>query len=65
MAPDLRAGAALVLAGLSAEGFTVVDNVDFVLRGYEDFDEKLRALGAEIRLAETEEEVRKIELKMG
>ena len=65
VAPDLRAGAALVLAGLSAEGFTVVDNVDFVLRGYEDFDEKLRALGAEIRLAETEEEVRKIELKMG
>ncbi|MBP3729787.1 MAG: UDP-N-acetylglucosamine 1-carboxyvinyltransferase [Lachnospiraceae bacterium] len=51
-APDLRAGAALVLAGLAAEGTTILDGVDYVLRGYEDFDEKLRSLGAEIRLTD-------------
>lgn len=49
-APDLRAGAALVLAGLSAEGTTIVDGAEYILRGYEDFDKKLRALGANIRL---------------
>jgi len=59
VAPDLRAGAALVLAGLAAEGITVVENVDYVLRGYEDFDKKLQGLGAEIRLAESDEDVRK------
>ena len=65
VAPDLRAGAALVLAGLAAEGVTVVDGVDYVLRGYEDFDEKLRRLGAEIQLASSEEETQKIKLKIG
>ncbi|MBO4288889.1 MAG: UDP-N-acetylglucosamine 1-carboxyvinyltransferase, partial [Lachnospiraceae bacterium] len=49
-APDLRAGAALVLAGLSAEGITTVSNIDFILRGYEDFDKKLRGLGAVIEI---------------
>jgi hypothetical protein len=48
VAPDLRAGAALVIAGLSAEGITVVDDIGYILRGYEDFDEKLRLLGAAI-----------------
>ena len=47
-APDLRAGAALVIAGLAAEGVTVVDDIVYILRGYEDFDGKLRGLGAEI-----------------
>ena len=46
--PDLRAGAALVLAGLSAEGETVVNHVDYIDRGYEYLEEKLKAIGAEI-----------------
>ena len=47
-ATDLRAGAALVLAGLAAEGQTVVSDIYHIDRGYEHLDEKLRALGAEI-----------------
>jgi UDP-N-acetylglucosamine 1-carboxyvinyltransferase len=47
-APDLRGGAALVLAGLLAEGTTIVDGARHVLRGYENFEEKLSALGANI-----------------
>ncbi|MBO5218829.1 MAG: hypothetical protein J6C52_05320, partial [Clostridia bacterium] len=46
--PDLRAGAALVIAGLAAEGFTIVDDIVYIKRGYEDFDGKLRGLGAEV-----------------
>ena len=64
-APDLRAGAALVLAGLAAEGFTTVAGAEYVLRGYENFDEKLRGLGAEIRLVESDSEVRKFKLRTG
>ncbi|WP_334109672.1 UDP-N-acetylglucosamine 1-carboxyvinyltransferase [Thermodesulfitimonas autotrophica] len=47
-APDLRAGAALVLAGLAAENTTVVDNVAHIDRGYEKIEEKYRSLGAAI-----------------
>jgi len=47
-APDLRAGAALVLAGLVADGETVVAGIHHVERGYEDLDGKLRALGADV-----------------
>ena len=47
-APDIRAGAALVLAGLVAEGETLVTGVEHIDRGYEDFDGKLRSLGADI-----------------
>ena len=47
-APDLRAGAALVIAGLAAEGETVVDDIHFIQRGYEAFEEKLQGLGADI-----------------
>ncbi|MBQ7145834.1 MAG: UDP-N-acetylglucosamine 1-carboxyvinyltransferase [Lachnospiraceae bacterium] len=65
VAPDLRAGAALVLAGLAAEGVTVLDGVDYVLRGYEDFDEKLRGLGAEIILTDSEEDVAQSKLRIG
>jgi len=54
-APDLRAGAALTLAGLAAEGFTQVDGIRFIQRGYEDFDEKLRGLGAEIQKIDSED----------
>lgn len=48
-ASDLRASAALILAGLAAEGETVVHNIHHLDRGYERLDEKLRSLGAEIR----------------
>jgi UDP-N-acetylglucosamine 1-carboxyvinyltransferase len=47
-APDLRGGAALVMAGLVSEGTTVVDGATHILRGYEDFEEKLTALGATV-----------------
>ncbi len=64
-APDLRAGAALVIAGLIAEGFTYIDDIKFIERGYEDFDEKLRGIGAAIIKAETEKDVRKFEWAAG
>ncbi|MBP3912809.1 MAG: UDP-N-acetylglucosamine 1-carboxyvinyltransferase [Lachnospiraceae bacterium] len=63
--PDLRAGAALVIAGLAAEGVTVVDDIVYIQRGYEDFDAKLRALGAEIRKVDSEMEIRKFRLSAG
>ena len=47
-APDLRGGAALVMAGLIAEGTTVVDGAKHILRGYEDFEDKLSNLGATV-----------------
>lgn len=47
-APDLRAGAALVIAGLAAEGTTTVDDIHYIQRGYERLEEKLRGLGASI-----------------
>ncbi len=62
-APDLRAGAALVVAGLVAEGVTLVDDIHFIERGYEDFPEKLRALGASIELVENEQELQRFKLK--
>ncbi len=64
-APDLRAGAALVIAGLSAEGITVVDDIHFIQRGYEAFEEKLAGLGAQIRKVETEKEIQKFQFKAG
>ena len=47
---DIRAGAAMILAGLCAEGTTEISNINYILRGYEDIDKKLRSLGAEIEL---------------
>lgn len=64
-APDLRAGAALVIAGLVAEGITVVDDIVYILRGYEDFDVKLRSLGAEIQQVKDEREIQKFRLMVG
>ncbi|MGI6088673.1 MAG: UDP-N-acetylglucosamine 1-carboxyvinyltransferase [Bilifractor porci] len=64
-APDLRAGAALVIAGLVAEGITVVDDIVYILRGYEDFDAKLRSLGAEIQQVSDEREIQKFRLMVG
>ena len=53
MATDLRASAGLVLAGLAAEGDTVVDRIYHIDRGYERIEEKLEQLGAEIRRTPT------------
>lgn len=64
-APDLRAGAALVIAGLACEGITVVDDIIYIQRGYEDFDEKLRSLGAEIERVSSEKEIQKFKLRVG
>ena len=49
-ATDLRAGASLVIAGLMADGKTIIDNADYILRGYEDIVDKLRSIGANIKL---------------
>ena len=49
-AEDLRGGASLVLAGLMAKGKTTISNIKYILRGYEDLDKKLSALGAKISL---------------
>ena len=64
-APDLRAGAALVIAGLAAEGITVVDDIVYIQRGYECFEEKLRSLGAEIERVSSEKEIQKFKLRVG
>lgn len=61
-APDLRAGAALVIAGCAADGISTVDDIHFIQRGYEDFDGKLRALGADIHLVS--DDPTKSELKL-
>lgn len=63
-APDLRAGAALVIAGPAAEGITIVDDIVYIQRGYENFEEKLRGLGAEIEKVSSEKEIQKFKLKV-
>lgn len=63
-APDLRAGAALVIAALAADGISVVDDVFYIERGYEDFDAKLRMLGAQIEKVADEKEVKKFKLRV-
>jgi len=65
IAPDLRAGAALVLAGLAAEGYTTIDSIKFIERGYEDLDKKLRELGAKIEKVDTDHDLTKFRLKTG
>ncbi|MCI8726743.1 MAG: UDP-N-acetylglucosamine 1-carboxyvinyltransferase [Hungatella sp.] len=64
-APDLRAGAALVIAGLAAEGYTVVDEIGYIQRGYEHFERKLRSLGAVIEKVDSDKEAQKFKLKIG
>ena len=64
-APDLRAGAALVIAGMVADGITIVDDIVYIQRGYERFEEKLRSLGAVIERVSTEREIQKFKLKVG
>lgn len=63
-APDLRAGAALVIAGLAAEGITVVDDIYYIERGYEDFEKKLSGIGAQIEKVNSEKDLQKFKLKV-
>ena len=64
-APDLRAGAALCIAGLAADGITIVDDIVYIQRGYERFEEKLRSLGGMIEKVTNEKEIQKFKLKVG
>ena len=64
-APDLRAGAALVIAALAADGISTVDDIKFIERGYEDFHIKLSSLGAQIDKISTERDLQKFRLKTG
>lgn len=66
-APDLRAGAALVIAGLVAEGYTVVEQIEYIERGYEGFEQKMRELGATMEKISGEDirEIQKFKLKVG
>ena len=64
-APDLRAGAALCIAGLAADGITIVDDIVYIQRGYERFEEKLRSLGGMIEKVSSEKEIQKFKLKTG
>ena len=66
-APDLRAGAALVVAGLVAEGFTLLDQIEYIERGYEDFEGKFVALGASMEKIDVNDEkaLKKFKLRVG
>ena len=64
-APDLRAGAALVIAALAAEGSSTIDDIKYIERGYEDFEHKLESLGADIERISSDGRSSKVRLKMG
>ena len=64
-APDLRAGAALIIAGLAADGITTIDDIQYIHRGYEHIDQKLQKLGATFELVNTEHDLQKFKLKVG
>ena len=63
-APDLRAGAALVIAGLVADGVTAIDDIKYIERGYEDFDRKIKTLGGDIAKVTCEKDIRQFEFKV-
>ncbi|MDD2978936.1 MAG: UDP-N-acetylglucosamine 1-carboxyvinyltransferase [Hespellia sp.] len=63
-APDLRAGAALCIAGLAADGITIVDDIVYIQRGYERFEEKLRDIGGLIERVSSEKDIQKFRLKV-
>jgi len=64
IAPDLRAGAALVIAGLAADGVTVIDEINYIKRGYEDIVGKITALHGSIELADTSQKAQKFRLRV-
>ncbi|MCQ5120541.1 UDP-N-acetylglucosamine 1-carboxyvinyltransferase, partial [Coprococcus eutactus] len=59
------AGAALVIAAIVADDFSVVSDIKYIQRGYEKFDEKLRGLGALIEKVETDKDIKKFKLRVG
>lgn len=63
--PDLRAGAALVIAALAADGFSTIDEIQYIERGYEDLEYKLQGLGAQIERVSDEAQLKKFQLKVG
>jgi UDP-N-acetylglucosamine 1-carboxyvinyltransferase len=66
-APDLRGGVALVMAGLMAEGYTIVENIEFIERGYEKFESKMQQLGAAMIKVDSNDmkSIKKFKLKVG
>ena len=64
-APDLRAGAALVIAALAADGISEIEDIEYIQRGYEDFEGKLANLGAVIKCVDSDRELQKFKLKIG
>ncbi len=63
-APDLRAGAALVIAGLVADGYTQIEDIYYIQRGYEAFDKKLQSLGARIETVDSDKEIQKFKMQV-
>ena len=63
--PDLRAGAALVIAALAADGISIIDDIQYIQRGYEDFEIKLRSRGALIEKVDSDREIQKFKLRVG
>ncbi len=63
-APDLRAGAALVIAGLAADGYTQVEDIYYIQRGYENFEGKLQKLGARIIKSEDEKDFARFKMEV-
>lgn len=63
-APDLRAGAALCIAGLATDGVTIIDDIKYIQRGYERFEEKLQSIGGVIERVASEKEIQKFVLKV-
>ncbi len=63
-APDLRAGAALVIAGLTAKGITTVDQIHYIQRGYENFEGKLQGIGGQIERIDSEDEKAKMKFNL-
>ena len=64
-APDLRAGAALVIAALAADGISEIDDIEYIQRGYENFEGKITNLGGIIKRVDSERELQKFRLKIG
>jgi UDP-N-acetylglucosamine 1-carboxyvinyltransferase len=63
-APDLRAGAALVIAGLTAKGITTIDQIHYIQRGYENFEGKLQGIGGQIERIDSEDEKAKTKFNL-
>ena len=62
---DLRAGAALVIAALAAEGYSTIGEIQYIKRGYEDFDAKVRMLGGHMQIIDSDRDMQKFKLRVG